>query len=452
MPIKPVYAIILLFTLFSQPALAAAPTDTLTVPVREFTHTEYPEDPADRSVHHQKYDGRKLTLIRKDATHFDFVFEPTPGHAEIAKVVFKNIDVSLMTPNLPEWTKADPGLTRIALTDRQWNRQQVAFPMSSIEISGGDGFESSNLFSAELAKNCLNAGLWEVLLFTKEDGQKKLYYQGWFTFPANEYKRLFEQNTGLQFSEHSNYLKHWSDPAGTPIALEKLRTVLSEKKVAATYDANERILASGEQARKRRTLNAPNIIKWGDLYSDQRTIRFATFIKPGVYTMRDLWKNEYAEMAQYDSTTLRQIRSSAPKQANQDLYELEVAFRNRAGTKPRKFIVSGIQIDKLPQLAINDYGKGMYMPMGIGVPPFYQSYDNLLALPPQESAYFSVLLDENNRWIDHHKSAIDGPVLHRDASDPTKLHLYLLSYERHSLILHLVISTTQPAIQSAANN
>jgi len=99
------------------------------VPVTEYANADYPEDPAYRSVHFGQYTGRKLTLVQTDETHFDLVFEaPSP---DVAKVVFRDIDVSLMTPGLPEWTKADPGLTRIALTDRQWNRQQVRFDRGS---------------------------------------------------------------------------------------------------------------------------------------------------------------------------------------------------------------------------------------------------------------------------------------------------------------------------------
>jgi hypothetical protein len=79
--------------------------------------------------------------------------------------------------------------------------------------------------------------------------------------------------------------------------------------------------------------------------------------------------------------------------------------------------------------------------MGIGVPPFFQSYDALRQHPPYQSPYVSVLLDGDDQWIDHHAFAIDGVVMHRDATDPTVLHVYLLSYERHSLIGHFVVST-----------
>jgi hypothetical protein len=85
----------------------------------------------------------------------------------------------------------------------------------------------------------------------------------------------------------------------------------------------------------------------------------------------------------------------------------------------------------------------MYMPMGIGVPPFFQSYDVLERNRPELSPYFSVLLDSKNRWINHHKVAIDGVILHRDETGPELFHAYLLSYERHTLIVHCILSTSQ---------
>src|SRR5262249_23653847 len=151
-------------------------------------NAQYPEDPALRSVHFGQYSGRRLKLLQRDPTHFDFALEPLRKH--VATVVFRDVDVSLMTPSEPVWVKGDADLERIALTDRQWNRQKVSFDPHSaqVEVSGGNGFERENLFSAELAKNCLNAGLWEVLLFVRENGHKALYYHGWFTFPLGHYK------------------------------------------------------------------------------------------------------------------------------------------------------------------------------------------------------------------------------------------------------------------------
>lgn len=411
--------------------------EVMTVPTREYSNAEYPEDPAIRSAHFGSYNGRKLKLVQKDATHFDFILEPQ--HPHVGEIVIRDVDVSLITPSLPDWTKEDHGLRRIALTERQWNRQQVRFDLGSphLEVSGGDGFERANLYTAELAKNCLNAGLWEVLLFVKEGNGKALYYRAWFTFPLGHYKNLFERNTGLPFWRHWYYLEHWLDPAGTVVPMAKLRAVTQERAVATTLDPSEEVIAAGEQIGKRRTTIAENIVTWGDFYSD-RPIRFASFIAPGRYSVNHPRKNQYWRMDRFEKAILRQIISPA---AEKPLHELELVFASTKEDGICRFFVSGFDLQALPQLPMKDYPKAMYMPMGISVPPFFQSYEELRENPPEQGPYVSVLLDAEDRWIDHHSFGIDGPVMHRDEKDPDVLHVYLLSYERHSLIGHFVVST-----------
>ena len=51
-------------------------SDDMAIPLREYTNAEYPEDPAVRSVHFGRFDGRQLRLVKRDDTHFDFVVEP----------------------------------------------------------------------------------------------------------------------------------------------------------------------------------------------------------------------------------------------------------------------------------------------------------------------------------------------------------------------------------------
>src|SRR5437879_100490 len=80
-----------------------AVAEVMAIRVKEFSNAEYPEDPANRSVHFGAYSGRKLKLVRKDPSHFDFILEPTNEHT--ATVIFRDIDVSLMTPSEPAWTK-----------------------------------------------------------------------------------------------------------------------------------------------------------------------------------------------------------------------------------------------------------------------------------------------------------------------------------------------------------
>lgn len=416
--------------------------ERMDVPIREFTKFEYAADPGARSIFCGQYQGRRLILVQRDDVHFDFVVEPLHDH--IAKIVFKNVDVSRMTPGVPEWTKQDPGLVRIALTDREWNRQQVRFdvPSPSIELTGGNGFERENLAVASLAKNCLNAGLWEIILKVQGGKGAEAYYHGWFTFPLGQYKRLVEHNTGFSYWDHWYKLEHWSDPAGTLVDLDRLRDVREEQVIPATFDRDESILVGGEQIRKKRTTNATNLVTWNDLLK-RHDVTFATFRPPGYYDVGTPWSNEYWRLASLKKTLLRRIEAPT----GEILDELEIEFHDEDGNANR-FIVGGIDLNSLPQLPVGNYPQGLYMPMGIGVPPFYQTYDDLLANDPQASPYYSFLLDGADRWIDHHSAAIDGPVLHRDQGDPNLVHLYLLSYERHSLVAHIKIPLPSAPIAS----
>ena len=233
-------------------------------------------------------------------------------------------------------------------------------------------------------------------------------------------------------------LEHWFDPAGTVVDLESLRTVVQQVPVDVMWDPQESILVAGEQQRKKRTVLGRNLRQWRD-FDTATDLCFASFIAPGRYSVATPWHHEYERIAHLESATLSTVM---PAGQCDKVEELELKFRGRDAEICR-FVVSGFRWDQLDQLPDEKYPEGMYMPMGIGVPPFFQSYDSLRAHRPDTSPWFSVLLDEQNRWIDHHRAAIDGPVLHRDAVDPDRLHIHLLSYERHSLIRHFVV--TRPA-------
>lgn len=408
----------------------------MTVKLQELSNVEYPANPAPLGKNFQRYSHRKLKIIKKDETHFDFVLEPT--NKKTAKIVIKNIDLKLLVPKAPEWVKKDKGLEVIAFTDREWNRQQVSFPANSknIEIIGGDGFEKQNLVEVALANNCLNAGFWEILLFTKEDSNKSLYYQSWFNFPIGHYKNIFEKINNISYWRHWWRLEHWQDPSGTVINTNSLRKVIDEKEAVTQFPLNEKIIVAGEQSRKIRTTLATNLTSWRDIYSSENKIEFATFRPPGFYDQNKPWGNEYWRIGKFEKAILRNIK---PSGVQQNLQEIELLLRDtKTGEKNRLFI-SGINLQKLPKLPVKEYSKGLYMPMGIGIPPFYQSYEELTKSHPDESPFFSFLLDSKDRWIDHHRLAVDGSVMHLDQNNPNLLHLYLLSYERNTLIAHFLL-------------
>jgi len=409
------------------------------VKLQELSHFDYPENPAKLSPQHGRYNNRKLKIIQKDETHFDLVLEPEKKtNQSISRIIFKNIDLSLFVTGKPDWVKSK-NLEIIALTDREWNRQQVSFSRNSdnLEISK-KGFDAQNLYSAALAKNCLNAGYWEILLSSKENNQKTLYYQAWFTFPIGHYKKLFEKNSQTKYFKHFWRLEHWVDPENLLLNLREIRQVIKEKKLKNfEFLKEEPVFAYGEQARKIRTSKTINIKKWKDFYQvkNKPKVEFATFAGAGQYRNQKPWSNEYWRLAKFQEIKLREIKT---KNSKNNLQEIEVSFKDEKNGKINRFIVGGIELKKIPSLPVKKYYKGLYMPMGISVPPFYQSYQSLLKNNPLESTYYSLLLDHENRWLNHHDIALDGPVIHRDQINSKLFHLYLLSYERHTLIGHFV--------------
>lgn len=416
----------------------------MTIKVKEYTRNEYPDNPAALSIHYGNYSHPELMLKHEGGSYFTLTF--LPGNSSSATITFNNINVALMTPSIAPWVKNNSDLTRLSLTDRQWNRQQVLFDAnnSSIEVQGGDGVEKDQLVTAELAKNCLNAGLWEVLLYIKENDKKRLVYQGWFTFPLGHYKDVFEHNTGLAYRNHWYYLEHWFDPEGTKVEFDALRDKQRSYSVQFHYDFNEPAIAEGEQINKKKNIIADHAIhRFQDYY--QGDVGFSTFFPPGIYRKDKPWNNEFWRLHKPTTAELNDIRSQAAP--NKSLQELVIHYVDD-DNKPSAFYVSGFDLTQLPKLNVNDYAKGALYLMGIGTAPLKENYSSLSNNPPEKSPHFSVLVNEKDEWINHHEVAIDGSYLFLDKSHPNRLHIYLVSYERHAVVAHYWIEL--PELKSLA--
>jgi hypothetical protein len=212
--------------------------------------------------------------------------------------------------------------------------------------------------------------------------------------------------------------------------------VRKEREVSISVDPDESVIAIGEQFRKRRTLLTKNIRVWKDFYVG-RNVRFAAFTKPGRYDVRKPWKNKLWRFRRFERGIFRDVTCHG---TSHPLQELELLFSSGPAGERSRFFVSGFDLQAVPALPVEQYFRGLYMPMGIGLPPFFQSYEELQKNPPDKSPFFSLLLDSDDRWLDHHHIAIDGSIMHHDAFDSSQLHVYLLSYERHTLIGHFLIS------------
>ncbi len=407
-----------------------------TVSLESFTAEAYPDAPEPRSSQFGAYRHGRLRILRIEGTRFRFVLEPASAHA--TTIELDDVDLAHLVASVPSWLPEDQDLMTIGLVDREWNRQQVSFKRKKPHLlvrPGGDGFEVRALSRVDLARNCLNAGLWELILFTVENGEERAYEHLWFTFPLGLYKQLFERVNKVSYWDHSWSLEHWSDPAGTPVPLDRLRSVVEEGPVRAEAKWDEAPMWGGEQRAKRRNLVSPPAATYRGWYT--QPARFASFIAPGIYSRAHPRDTQLHRLSELTGAKLRQVRVT---DGTALLAEIDLSFTDSRTGEPSRLIIGGISLQALPKLRPKDYEKGWQAPMGIGNPGFFESYEEVLSHPPRQRRFYSVLLDGKDRWVDHHAIGVDGPLLHRDAVDPHVIHLYLLAYERHALLNHVVIA------------
>jgi hypothetical protein len=280
--------------------------------------------------------------------------------------------------------------------------------------------------------------LWELLLFTTEDGEERVYEHVWFTFPLGLYKQVFEQVNGLSYWSYWWSLEHWVDPSGTPIRLERLRTVEHERPIQATARWDEPVAVQGEQAPKRKNILTPVAQTYRDWYSGP--VQFTSFIPPGRYSRSHPRDTQLHYLAELADAHLRKVTISGH---DQSLFEIELAFRSSHTAELTRLILGGLDAAAIPTASADQYTRGRQVPLGIGNPGFFESYEQVVVHPPIQRTFYGFHLDSQDRWMDHHAIGVDGPLLHWDTNDPSLLHLYLLSYERHALLNHFVLNVPQ---------
>ncbi|MCP9455482.1 MAG: hypothetical protein NNA18_05160 [Nitrospira sp.] len=410
-----------------------------TVALTAFSKDAYPENPEKTSPVFGMYAHRQLIVEQLGGTRFRFLLEPASPKS--AAIELTDVDLAYVVAAVPPWAKRDLDLTKIGLIDREWNRQQVRFTRHSAHLDvreGGDGFEQRALTRVDLARNCLNAGSWELLLFTTEDGEERVYEHLWFTFPLGLYKQVFERVNDLSYWSYWWSLEHWVDPSGTAIRLDRLRTIERERPIQATARWDEPVAAQGEQAHKRKNILTPVAATYRDWY--RQPVRFASFTPPGRYSRAPPRETQLHYLAELTGATLRHVTLSGEAEP---LFEIELTFRSNKTQEATRLILGGLDWATIPVASPEQYDRGRQVPLGIGNPGFFESYEQVVASPPIHRTFYGFHLDAQNRWLDHHAIGVDGPLLHWDADDPSILHLYLLSYERHALLNHFVLALPQ---------
>ena len=350
----------------------------------------------------------------------------------------RDIDLSRFIPQVPEFAKDDPALTRWFLTEREFNRQRVIFAAGSehIDIPGGFGGYSADQLSIGLTNNCLGAGYWELAIYAETPTGRETIYQGYFDFSRGAYADMVAELNPTSYWSQARTMEAWPGFGflkGMQFDLGAFRDVVKESEVTATDFANEEIMALGEQDKKSNLIVGEIAgTTWADLRSSD--LQFQSFVPPGVYEEDKLWGSDYSQIETLDKVIGREIESPL---TTEPLKEVEMVFNGSEGT--RKLVLTGLDMEAIPQLAPENYSDGIYMPLGFGT-PFTQDYEDLKQINPTEHPFMSVVLDGENRVVDYRIDiGLNGIVLHRDQANPNLLHVYPMSYERITLVGHYTV-------------
>ena len=399
--------------------------------LQELSDEEYPDNP-DITIRHPKYVETTMETIsfEKKENGFDIVIYPSNENDDT--VIMKNIALMEFMPSIPNCAKGNEYMSLISVVNQEWNRNQVKWKEDELQkvITKNYTVNGETITRIDLARNCLNAYLWEVFFSSKVDGKDKVFYHGWFNFPKELYQELFKERNGENFNQYAGYLENWKNPENNQLSLEEIRTVTSSKAISFVNHDQEMYPLKGERKKKEIDIIYPvHYTKMADFHTDSAL--FATFSIPGFYNRKDPRTTELGRFYNLKSIEYRKTKSTNDIESD----ELKMLFERENG-EVTQFIFGGLDFSTLPRLSVEECNSGISFPMGIGNHPFYEDNLSHELLNSRENPYLGILLDENGNWIDSHKIGIDGPLLHLDKEDPTILHVWLLSFERQALVGH----------------
>jgi hypothetical protein len=418
-------------------AKAPAAGATFAASIKMLTDAEYPDCPdiGFRSDAYNTIPYSDVKLTSKGTMSFDVEITDAkdPGH----KITVRDVDLTELVASAPDYVKKDAYLTLITVMNQEWNRHQVGFKPEAprVTVAGGE-FETKNVSRVDIANNCLHAGYWEVILFCKVKGDDVPYFHGWFTFPKDLYAQLFEAKNGLAYADFKEYLETYREPAEQVVDLATLRKEVSSTAAQFASKNNELYPLKADRLKKERNIivpvSRPNI----DAFLTDET-QFATFSPPGMYERKSPRATTLSKLATLKGVEWK--RTTDLSAAGGESAEMHLAFENKAGNVRTKLIVGGIKLAQLPVLDPADAHKGWNTPMGVALHPFSESYDASVKSPDKQNPYFAMFVNDKGQWINSHNLGVDGPLMFIDKADASKLHLYLLSFERHAFVGHFVI-------------
>jgi hypothetical protein len=396
--------------------------------IQSLSDAQYPDNP-DIGFRSESYKnnyflkGAIQKTDRKWAFQFQFITKTSDT------IYFNDFNLAEFIPTIPKTVKSDSYLSEIACINQEWNRNQVQYDKSEFTSS------LRNIERVDIARNCLNAYLWEIIVYNKEDGKIVPFAHGWFDFPKPLYAALFEQKNQIAYETHQKALENWFDPESKKIDLTLLRTDLEKMNIKYSDQSNEAYPVAGERLKKRKEVVSPTVFQtMKDLQSDAST--FATFSPPGMYTKKEPRKTELGRF--YNLLNISMAKTTINAESD-TLYEIELRFEHRENHEITRLIIGGMNINDFPVLATENANEGWKNSMGIGNHTFYETSELHQKVHASKNPYYALMLDNDGKWLDSHKVGIDGPLFHFSDKERKTLHLWLLSFERHALVGHYVL-------------
>lgn len=393
--------------------------------ITELTDQQYPDNP-DIGFRSENYKTEYFTLGSIKAHEngsYSINFLANESNSDTLSLVEISLDEFM--PSIPNCVKSNPYLGEIALVNQEWNRNQVKFSKGEFKSS------VANISRLDLARNCLNAYLWEVIIYTTEEGNEVPIAHGWFNFPKELYANIFEKVNDLKYDDVKTPLENWIDPKSKVVDMNLLREVSSTNSLKFHDLSHEMYPLEGARKKKFKEIIYPTSFKtMKELQSDSTL--FATFTPPGFYNRADPRTTELGRFTKLDSAVMNLITS---KQDEKEYRELVMYFKD-GDSRKTNLVLGGLDFEQYPMLSTNNCNNGWKNSMGFGNHTFYEKYNEHVALDQRKNPYYAFLSNENFDWLDSHKIGIDGPVFHWDAEKPNLLHLWLLSFERHAFVGH----------------
>ena len=327
-------------------------------------------------------------------------------------------DLTLLVPRVPRLAHGNVALTRLALIQREFNRNEV----HNLQPNGVD-------FS--IANNCLERGLWEVKLARTDAGNTTTLFHAWFTFPKEEYARLFRDAGGLDYEKCDSLFASYPGVGGFPLPLEALRTVVSERTLAGLQlHSGEPLDRLPEQRNKTKLLKTPEIATYGDCARpDKQPLVMARFKPPGLYDSEDAMRFDLTWLARPSAVFWREVANPA---VSGTFPEIEMRFENGY-----RILVADSKLPDLParsEVPAVDRDV-LRLVCGIGTPVIHANAAERAAEISEDRPRYLMILDAKGNHIDNHLTGVDGVYAWRDAED--LLHLWLVGYERIALVAHL---------------